>query len=209
MALDSWNFSSPDGGGMSAPSGSGGLSSSTFSAAGGAVQDIYAGKAAATTAAGQRLEAERYDAAAKFARQNKVFTEVATGIKEYQQDRTLTKVLGGQATDVAGAGFEASGSALDILRDSASQGALARGVLSMQGAIEEIGYEEQAKNYDMMAQASRMSADASDKAAEGAVWGATLKGAAAGASAGSMFGPWGTVIGAGVGAVAGYAGASH
>jgi hypothetical protein len=56
---------------------------------------------------------------------------------------------------------------VDLLPDSAAQGALTKAVLGQQGLIEEAGYEEQAKSYALMAQASRMSADAEDKAATG------------------------------------------
>jgi hypothetical protein len=45
--------------------------------------------------------------------------------------------LGGQEADVAGAGFSEGGSALDLLRSSASQGALTHAVLGQQGLITE------------------------------------------------------------------------
>ena len=64
------------------------------------------------------------------------------------------------------AGFAASGTALDLLRDSASQGALQKATLGFQGEVDEIGYEQQAKSYEFMAKASRMSADESLKTAE-------------------------------------------
>ncbi len=44
---------------------------------------------------------------------------------------------------MAGAGLGESGSALDILRDSASQGALTKATLGQQGLINEAGYQEQ------------------------------------------------------------------
>jgi hypothetical protein len=50
------------------------------------------------------------------------------------------------------------------------------------GLIEEAGYEQQAKSYALMAQASRMSADAEDKAAQGSTITSIVKGAAGVAS---------------------------
>jgi hypothetical protein len=48
---------------------------------------------------------------------------------------------GGIQASTAGSGFQASGSSLDILRDSASQGAIAHAVLGQQGLITEAGYQ--------------------------------------------------------------------
>jgi hypothetical protein len=61
--------------------------------------------------------------------------------------------------------------------------------------IEEAGYKEQASSYQLKASASRMAADADDKAASGSTWSAWLKGAAA---VGSLFtggasGPFDTI----------------
>lgn len=109
-------------------------------------------------AAGDIAEAENYDLAAALARQNKTFTEASTRIQQFQADRQATLAIGGQRAAFAGAGFAASGSALDILRDSASQAALQRGVLGMQGAITEAGFEEQAKSFDTMSAAGRAAA---------------------------------------------------
>jgi hypothetical protein len=47
---------------------------------------------------------------------------------------------------------------VDILADSASQGALAHAVLDKQEAISVAGYEEQAQSYDTMSAAARMAA---------------------------------------------------
>lgn len=184
----------------------GGLSSSTFSAAGGAVSDLFSAKALKTKAQGSRMEAEQYDLSAQFALQNKQFTQMSTDIKLAQTQREITKALGQTSADVAASGFAASGSALDLLRDSAAQGALTKSVASFQGEIEEAGYEQQAKSYQMMATAARMAADADEKAASGAGITGALKMGAAGASAGAAFGPWGAVIGGAVGAVGGYLG---
>ena len=91
-------------------------------------------------------------------------------------------MIGGQEADVAGAGFEASGSAIDLMRDSASQGALTKAVGEQQGLIQEAGYTEQAKSYQTMSQAANMAANAEDKAAEGSTISGIFKGVAAVAS---------------------------
>lgn len=206
MALDSWNFGSPDFGSAFSSGGAmgGGLSSSVFSNIGGAVGDLYSAKGLRSKAKGNLLEAEQYDLAAAFARNNVQYTKNATEIKDYQLKRGIGLTLGQQSADVAASGFGAEGSALDLLRDSAAQGALARATLKMQGAIEAEGYEQQAKSYEIMARASRMAAAANEDAAGGMKWGSALKGASAGASMGATFGPWGAVIGGVAGGVAGY-----
>lgn len=111
-----------------------------------------------TKAQGDLAEAGNYDLAAALARDNEAYTEQSTRVQQAQLDRQVTQAIGGQQAGVAGAGFAASGSALDLLRDSASQGALARGVLGQQGAITEAGFEEQAKSFDTMSATGRATA---------------------------------------------------
>jgi hypothetical protein len=151
----------------------------TIGSAGGAVQDLFAADAHRSKAQGLRIQADSYDRSAEFSEQSAQFTKTSTEIKQAQLDRDIYKTLGGQAADVAGAGFAASGSALDILRDSASQGALTKAVGSLQGLITEEGFEVQAKNYTAMGAAARLAADAEDNAADGAMWSSAFKGAAA------------------------------
>jgi hypothetical protein len=206
MAMEGYSASMPSFGGSFSGGQGGGLSSSTFSNAGGAVQDLFSAKALKTKAKGSRAEAEQYDIAAAGALRNAEFVKTSTEIKTFQASRSINKTIGGQAADVAASGFAATGSALDLLRDSASEGALYKAVLGQQGLIEEAGYKDQAKSYQLMASAARMAADAEDEAASGAKWGGALKGAAAGASAGAAFGPWGAVIGGVAGGAAGYLG---
>jgi hypothetical protein len=154
------------------------LGSSTFTDIGGAVSDLFAADADRSKAQGDRFEATNYDRAAVLAGQNEQFTETSTAIKQAQLDRENFKMLGGQQADVAGAGFAASGSALDLMRDSASQGALTKAVGAQQGLITEAGYKEQQDSYNTMSQAARMAADAEDSAATGADWTSAIKGVA-------------------------------
>jgi hypothetical protein len=154
----------------------------TISSIGGAVQDLFGSEAHKKKAQGLRIEAENYDLASGFARQNERFAEVSTGLKLAQQDRENFKMLGGIEADVAGAGFSMSGSAIDILRDSAGQGALMKAVAETQGLITQEGYDVQAKSYTNMGEAARLAASAEEDAAEASKWSAGFKGAAAIAS---------------------------
>jgi hypothetical protein len=169
------------------------LSSSTFSSIGGAVGDLFAASGDRSTAAGLRLKAQGdvlqsqdYDLAATLAGQNEQFTEQSTAIKQSQNDRQIYQTIGGQQADVAGGGFAESGSAIDLLRDSASQGALAHATLSTQGLITEAGYQEQQQTDKNLSQAALL-AEQSDlnaaNAADNAATGSTISGIFKGVSA--------------------------
>lgn len=151
----------------------------TINSVGGAVQDIFGAEAHEIKAKGLRLEGENYKEAAGFATQNAEFSRISTGIKLAQQDRETYKALGGIQADVAGAGFAMSGSALDIMRDSASQGALMKAVAGEQGLIQEEGYNVQSRSYENMSRASEFAAQAEDTAATASLWSAGFKSLAA------------------------------
>lgn len=154
----------------------------TINSLGGVASDLFAADAHRTKAKGLRLEAGNYDLASGYAEKNEKFTELSTSIKQTQTDRDIYKSLGGISADVAGAGFAASGSAIDIMRDSAAQGALVKAVGAEQGLITEEGYDVQAKTYATMGDAARLAASAEDKAADNAGITAAIKGVAAVAS---------------------------
>lgn len=156
----------------------------TITSLSGAVGDLFAASGHRAKAQGDRVEAQNYDLASELAAQNAKFTETSTAIKEAQIDRENYKVIGGQQADVASAGFASSGSALDLMRDSAQQGALTHAVAGEQGLITEAGYQEQAQSYTNMSTAARMAADAEDNAATGSTITGILKGVAAVASIG-------------------------
>jgi hypothetical protein len=148
---------------------------------GGAVNDLFAVQGYRYKAQGDRAEQQGYLQAAAFADKEATYTEWSTRIKQAQTDREIFKSLGETRADVAGAGFAQSGSALDILRESASQGALTKAVLGEQGLIQEEGYREQAASYRRMADAAGMTAAAEDRAATGSEWSAGIKFATAAA----------------------------
>lgn len=161
-------FFSPFGNGA-APSGSGGggLSASTFSSIGAGVSDIFQGFADESKAQGDILEGQAYGEAAQLALQNEQYTKMSTAIQQSQSDRQLYLSLGKTSSEVAGAGLSASGSALDILRSSASQGSLQKAVIGQQGLITEAGYQEQAQSYELMQQAANDAASAEKTSATG------------------------------------------
>jgi hypothetical protein len=133
----------------------------------GAAQDIFAGFGDQARAAGDIAEQQSYLLAAKCADIEARYTKESTAIQSFQQQREVTKSLGSTVAGVAGAGFAASGSSMDILRESASQGALANAVLKQQGLIQEAGYKEQAASYLNMAAAEGQAASAEKMAATG------------------------------------------
>lgn len=155
------------------------LGSSTFMDLSGAVSDLFASEGHRSKAEGDLLEAKNYDMASALALQNKAFTETSTEIKQSQLDRQIYQTIGGQRANVAAGGFAASGSALDLMRDSAQQGALTKAVAGQQGLITEAGYQEQSDAARNMSQAAHVAADAENNAAMGANITAGIKGAAA------------------------------
>lgn len=170
-------------------------SAGAFKDIGGAVSDLFAGdanaEAARFRAKGSEFEKENYGLAAGLADLNAQYTENATAIKQMQAERNLTMNLGETRADVAASGFAASGSALDILRDSASQGALQRQVIGEQGLITEAGYKEQAQSYRNMEAAAQVAIDADNAAAKSdetsGMIGAVTKGISAAIQIGSLF----------------------
>jgi hypothetical protein len=186
------------------------IGASTFSAAGSAASDLFSSMESAQglriKAHGDIAESQEYDLASRLADQNAKFTETSTAIKAMQQERETGLVLGEQRADVAASGFEESGSALDLLRDSASQGALQRQVLTQQGLITEAGYQEQAQSYNIMSSAAQSAASEEEKlASKTEMFGgisAAIKGIAAVASVAAAPFTGGLSL-AGLGAVAG------
>ncbi len=136
--------------------GGGGGSSSSFnfgagvSVAGDVLGGFGAFEAGQSTAAADRakargfgLESTAYTQAAGYAQGNVDLAEEAKAIKNYQTMRHVAAVEGSQKAAVGGAGFAESGTALSLLKDSAAQGALASGLVNVQGEIQAQGYRAQ------------------------------------------------------------------
>ena len=134
----------------------------------GGVSDLFSAMGYKAKAQGDVFEQQNYQLAATLADQNEQFTEWSTALKQSTEDRQLFNSLGQTKADVAGAGLAESGDALDILRQSAQEGAQARAVIGEQGLISEAGYREQAQSYRNMAAAAQVAIDAENKAAQGA-----------------------------------------
>lgn len=111
-----------------------------------------------TKAQGDIAEAQNYDLAANLAKENAAYTTQNTRIQEYQQQRQETQTIGAQQAAEGAAGFGVGGSAFYLMRDSANQGALAKGMIGLQGAITEAGYTEQAQAFTTMADTGRTTA---------------------------------------------------
>lgn len=151
------------------------IGGSTFGDIGGGISDLFAIGADKAKAQGDRFEAQNYDQAAKYADQEVQYTAESTAIQGMQAERQMYSSMSQTKADIAGGGFAASGSGLDILAQSASQGALQQAVIQRQGLITEQGYEEQAQSYRNMESAANLAAGAEDNAAKGAAWGAGFK----------------------------------
>lgn len=129
----------------------GGSLSGAINSIGSAVSDLFA-------AQGDRAEAARYTEAAQLAHEEALFTESATNVQEMQATRQIQQAVGGVEAGYAGGGLSLGGSAGDVLRESAQQGALTTALIQYQGAETQYGYEEQSRSYAQMAQAARRAA---------------------------------------------------
>lgn len=130
-------------------------------------QAITASQADLLKSTGDLAEGAAYGEAATLADTNAAFTAQSTAIQESQADRTLFQSLGTQRAGVAASGFGEGGSAGDILRSSASQGALNKAVLGQQGLITEAGFTEQAASYTAMQTAAGLASQEDILAAQG------------------------------------------
>ena len=134
-----------------------------------AVNDLF-------QASGNAAQANDFQSAATLATQNAQLTAASTRVQETQTARQVTQTLGTQTADVAGAGFTESGSALDLLASSASQGALAKSLTNIQGAITENSYAAQAGAYSGESAAAKEASTGSTVGAIAALGGAVING---------------------------------
>jgi hypothetical protein len=151
---------------------------------GGIIETIGGAVGSLFTSQGNAAEANSYTSAAELEQQNAQLTAASTRIQEVQQARAVSQSLGTTEADVAGAGFTSSGSALDILRSSAQQGALATSLVNIQGAINENAYAAQAGADVAKAKAANEANTAGTISAIASVGGALVNGGTQLASAG-------------------------
>ena len=165
---------------------------------GGAANDLFSSQ-------GNAAQATDFQGAATLATQNAALAAASTRIQETQTARTISQTLGTQAADVAGAGFTESGSALDLLSSSAQQGALAKALINVQGAINENSYAAQAGAYSGEAAAANEASTAGTINAIAAIGGALVSGSGELASAGNTVATGASYIGSGLASDAGTA----
>jgi hypothetical protein len=130
---------------------------------GAGISDIFAGIGAGSKAQGDYAEASMYNEAADWANKEAQFATTSMNIQQYQLQRQLTQSLSQTSAEQAGAGFAASGSGLDILRDSASQGALTQAVAHENGLISIENFQQQASADEAMANAAVQAGNAQGK----------------------------------------------
>lgn len=99
----------------------------------GGAGDLFGGNAAA---AGSKAAAAGYFKAADL-------TKTETALKETALNRQIYQTIGGGIADVAASGLNLGGSAADLLRSSAAQGALSKGLVQLQGDITASSYTAQ------------------------------------------------------------------
>jgi hypothetical protein len=131
-----------------------GVSTQQIAAGATAVSDIFAGFAEGEQIQGAEAEQQQYELAAGEAGQEAQYTVMSTALQTAQEQREINLSLGKTQAQVAGAGLSLSGSALDVLRSSAAQGALQKATTQYQGLITQQGYEEQQAAYQTMANAA-------------------------------------------------------
>ena len=113
-----------------------GAAGDLFSDVGGAVGGYFAYQ-------GAKKQAELYGEAATIAGENATEEQGLTQLKEVQQRRQLSMVLGTQQADIGANNFASSGTARDRMKSSQQQGALAVGMTQQQGAINVNAFRQQ------------------------------------------------------------------
>jgi hypothetical protein len=158
------------------------IGSATFTDISAGVGDLFAASSDQAKAQGDFLEAQNFNAAASLAEQNSAFTATSTAVKQAQLSRGITQTLGGQEADVAAGGLAESGTALNVLSSSASQGALTQAVAGQQGLITEAGFQEQATADENEAEAATIAGNSENSSSLGSDIMAGIQGVAAVAS---------------------------
>ncbi len=111
----------------------------------GGAADIFGGFA---TASGDTSAANYYNQAA-------ALTALSTGLKQEMVTRQGYQAVGQNKAAVSAGGFSLSGTAEDLVRQTGQQVGLTRGVVGLQGQIQEQAYTAQAASAQAAAQASQ------------------------------------------------------
>ena len=113
----------------------------------GGVSDYFAGQA----------QAKGANQAADYYKQAAAITERATQLKEIQAQRGIYQTQSAAQAAAGANNLEMGGSAADIIRSNAQQGALTRSTIAEQGRIQEQAYLGQAASAAAEAKASKSS----------------------------------------------------
>lgn len=111
------------------------------------IQSIGSGIGDLFQSSGQKASAGDLNQAGAYEESNARIAASSTDIQTAAIHRDLLKTIGGQQSDIATAGFQMSGTALDLAQDTARQGALAEASATAQGAIEVASYRARANSY--------------------------------------------------------------
>lgn len=134
-----FDFSTLFGGGTGANANVG----KAFGDVGGAVSDLFGAYGDFLSAGAYSDAASMEEKAAALSAQDVNLVNASTNIQTAQAQRQVNSALGGQTSDIAGAGFAQEGSALWLHADSMRQGAIATSLIKTQGAITAQGYQIQ------------------------------------------------------------------
>ena len=116
---------------------------------GGAVTDIFG-------ALGQETAASAYTKAAAISTSNAAITASSGAITQEQENRLIMQTIGAEKASTAASGFETnSGGALDLMRSSVQQGALAKQLIANQSLITQQGFQQQAASETAQASQSK------------------------------------------------------
>ena len=111
-------------------------------------------------AQGATAEAAQYDIAGNISTNNANIELVSGQLQQFQNTRNMLKTLGQQAGGYSGAGFQQSGSALNVARSSLQQGLLQNQVIGTNANLAAGGYLEQAAASQAEATTARTAAAA-------------------------------------------------
>lgn len=138
-----------------------------FDGLGGAVDTIFGGLGAFDTAKGYKSQAKGYERAAEISRINRGISQQASDIEMVQAERDIYRTTGAQTAAIGANNLSATGSALDILKDSAQQGSMTRQLLGRQSAIQDLAYEQEELSFLGQAEAAKAAAKSSKKSGIG------------------------------------------
>jgi len=126
------------------------------------------------SAEGYRKEAQGFRDAANLEGFNIAYAGASGQLQDFAAARQIYKSESGTRADVAGAGFSGQGSAGDILRESAQQGAMQRSIIGTQTAINENTYKIQQTAYNAEADQADAAASAAEAQASAASTGGIM-----------------------------------